>query len=466
MSMRSAPLLLLAALAAGGQGVAPAADDAENLFAGSPRVLTKAQLDSLVLRAEFSSHWLEEQQRAADLLRANPADEDLQQHVAWRKQHRAELEQSPIALYLPKHRFRLDEPVHAYFVVKNASAEPIDLDMRLDLQLGLRTVNACRVELRRVEGAGEESESRVSEHLWQCGGPSHLTLPAKGYYCLRADLRRLGVSRPGEYAIRWGFSGLTSREVKFTVVALEDGKTVEKPVRAVRVARITRGDEPRERVAQLRDAEPAAVVEAARLAPLSFSRFAAGLAVEAEGVLYPDVLDLPGQDSLVTAGLHFERPRDAGPPATLVLTLTPRQKNAGLFLKDFDHLVLLAASRSEVEKLSHDGEREQQEDAKVMHALAIHSLTDPKRPLRIRIELEENWPRRLGLSGPVELRVILSSEPIRLQGEWPQLRSIEKKELFASGRMPWRGLLCTPAVSVDLPADEVAPGARKEGDGS
>jgi hypothetical protein len=423
-----------------------------DVFSDGPRLLTKDQLDSLEVRVRFAPHWIEQEKQLQQRLRQQPDDAALKETVQQQQQRRAELEKSPIGVFLPKTVFRLDEPVHAYFVVKNTSAELVDLDMRLDLQLGLRTVNACSIDLRFFDGSRGAPAELLSESVWECGGPPRLTLPPGGYYCTRADLRRIGADAAGDYAIRWGYSGLTSQEVKFTIApSKEKAKTSEKPVRAIRVARLVSGDRDGQSVQEVvaDQPPPPPVIRSARLAPLSVHRFAASLAVEKEGRLYPDIFDLPSQDQFVSARLHLEMPRDEDSPTTLILTLTPRQENEALVLEQFDNLVLMATSRAEVRGPAHA--IAYQERPKAKRAERGYSLADPDKPLRIRVELEQDWPRRLGLSGPVELRLLLSSEPVKLQGSWPTLRRLESRVLYAFERKPWNGLLCTPAVHFDVP---------------
>jgi hypothetical protein len=436
-------MALAALLPAAGAHAQPASDAAD-VFGESPRLLTKKQLDSLEFRVRFHEDWLERAEEVQRRMREQPDDAELKERVQRQKQRRAELEKSPIGIFLPQTEYHLDEPVRAYFAVKNATEEVVGLDMRLDLQLRLRTVNECSVDLRRLDKA-EVDVSLIRERLWECGGPPRLTLPPGGYYCTRADLRRLGANAAGKYAIRWNYSGLVSQEVKFTILPAKRDGMIQRPIHTVCLANIERADE---EVEQTAERPPPPVIQSARLTPLPFPQFAAALSTGAHGRLYPDVLELPRQDRFVSASLHLEMPRDGGLPKALILTLTPRQKNEGLFLEDFDHLVLVVVSRSEVQKPAREiALRERLQRAKRLEN--GYSLADPDKPLKIRVELEQDWPRRLGLSGPLELRLLLSSEPVKLQGRWPELRRLESRVLYASPRKPWKGLLCTPAVHVD-----------------
>ena len=120
--------------------------------------------------------------------------------------------------------------------------------------------------------------------------------------------------------------------------------------------------------------------------------------------------------------------------------------NKGLSIERFDHLVLMATSQ---QLTSIPAIEIQKEFPEYMLRSRGYSLADPNKPLRIEIELGEGWPSRIG-SKPLALKMIFSSQPIKSQGRYPGPQRLE--ETVRAGATPWQGLLCTPAIHINLPA--------------
>ena len=400
---------------------------AEGVFAGAPRSLKTQQLDRLEFRIRFDPDRIEYLEQVKGRLAEDPAAEDVKKNLESLLLRQARLEKSPIALFLSKASYRASEPIDAYFVVKNVSSESVGLDMRLDLWLGNRTTNECGVRLERVLESGTQNIVEIREHAWECGGPPRITLPVGGYYCARADLRRLGATEPGTYRVHWNYSALLSQEVEFVIEPGGDAREEEIDHQEFRFARIVGGRADRKFSDQSKRREPeqTPMFREPQLARLFPGPFAAGLSVGSSGNLYPDVRDLPSEDALVTASLTVQQSSEDKLPPTLLLTLTPKQNNAGLFLRDDLHLCLMAVAHPESKSVP----RVAQEQAKELRrAHDGYSLADPHQPLQIRIELSEDWQDQLGVSGVSQLRVIISSEEIESQGRWPGIQRLVREQ--------------------------------------
>ncbi|MCR9119001.1 MAG: hypothetical protein NXI22_18880, partial [bacterium] len=79
-----------------------------------------------------------------------------------------------------------------------------------------------------------------------------------------------------------------------------------------------------------------------------------------------------------------------------------------------------------------------------------HSLADPTKPLSIRFRLHDGWHNQLKLAGNVEVRVMICNEEIEPQSRWPKLKALKRELDVIRETTEWKGLLCTPPISIRL----------------
>lgn len=420
------------------------------LFKNAPTALTAKQLNRLKIPFRPTARVVEERATIEEKLRSI-TDEKEKTSLQQRLQELNASNTKSLGLFLPTNKFHLGEPSPAYFVLKNNTRDVLPLDMRLDLHFGDNTSNSCsvKVECVKVAEGYERLESVVREHVWRCGGPPLVRAPASGYYCVRADLQTLGANAPGEYRAHWVAQGAKSQEVTFTILPPRKTEPTYRPVTSAAIAKIGRDPDTLDELVELIEDEiPPPVIEPAVLSPRSFLPTAATFSVGANGVIYPDIFHLPSSDRQIFVTAHFDNPKKERLPKELVLTLTPKQKNKDLILEDYSHIYLLAFKRGETEAPEH-AEVIHRESMRRMRIIEEHSLADPAKPLTIRMKLTDDWPQQLGLTGNVELRVIIASERIKPQGYGEELKEL-REESRRIDTKPWSGLLCTPSISLHI----------------
>jgi hypothetical protein len=127
-----------------------------------------------------------------------------------------------LGLHLPNTRVSTNEPVWAYFVVKNTQPKLRELDMRFDAVIGSphALVNSCGFTIRTFDNKRQIAEAKIRNGLWQCGQPL-VYVPGQDYYVAALDLGDFADLRPGNYEVSWHYSlrDISSNPVRFTVLA-------------------------------------------------------------------------------------------------------------------------------------------------------------------------------------------------------------------------------------------------------
>lgn len=421
------------------------------IFADAPRAVSVEWLWKLKIPFRPSESSVLRRKQVEKQLREGVASEELKMELETELARLREPNKLAMGLYLPRRRFRLSEPMPAYFVLKNVTKKPLPLDMRLDIQFRNDLSNSCFVDLRCTKVAeGYELKPDLSSRTWRCGGESLVTAPANGYYCVRGDLRNLGANVPGDYVVKWGGLGCVSNEIAFTVLPPDGDSPEHRPFTAAAIAMV--GDDPEaihelEELRKFEDVRPQPKIDPAYLTKLPFASMAAALSVGVDGVIYPDILNLPDSDKFITATARFNDPKSTKLPRNLVLTLKPKQHNKGLILNRPEHIYLLATSRT-AQPETLERAREHLRADRLLE-IEGYSLAEPTRPVEVSLNLTEDWPDQLGLTGWVELRVLICSERIKPQGRMELVEIM--KELRRIDETPWEGLLCTPPIKLRLP---------------
>ncbi len=422
----------------------PASDTATKIFAPAPDVIPLKQFKELPLQT-LPGEYLQQEATIRQQLQEKPGDKQLAKKLAGIQEMKANAQAAPIGVFLAGAKFPLDRPAYAYFAVRNTTDKPLNLDMRLDLHAGMRAINSCSVDLRPDATSDTPGRAiQISAKEWHCGGPPLVRLEPHGVYCVRADLRKLGATSPGHYTLQWRRRGILSQQVRFAMLPAKVDELRQQS--NIRVAQITPNPQAMNVTGRVPDPLPPPRLANAQVKPIPADRFAATLATGVGENIYPDILGLPHSDKFITATASLESYKGEMPPRKLVLKLTPRQKNPGLFLDNYEHLYLIATS-DDPEALQDRSKA--REDIRKMRAIRMHKLSDPGKPLSIEIELPANWPHLLNLAGDVKLQVLISSHRLKLQGDYPQIEALQMK-LERAAHRPWEGLLCTPAVEVQL----------------
>lgn len=342
-----------------------------------------------------------------------------------------------LALYLPRTRLSVGEPVPAYFVVKHTGRrEPLGLHMRLDLfrpTPGLR--NSCAITLTPRSGG---SVGSVLLRTISCGGGPLVEVPVGGYYIAKGDLGRLasGPLPAGEYDVSWSYTGIPSNSVRFAVVADREPPRGVRPVHALRFLEITERDERLEQVQKKLERVDEPVVWAKPgLAPLDASGVAAELGVGVGERFYPDLHDLPESDDVMLATAEWEKDR-------VFVTLRPNTPNRAVRLADEPHYYLLIAS-------DRRGEAGDRPEEKAQEKLAEHRSVSAPRTVEIR--LPRDWKKRTGVVGTARVAVLVSTKKIepKYSGLVEKVKLLERLRHDNAAR--WGGVLRTPFTEMQFP---------------
>lgn len=307
-----------------------------------------------------------------------------------------------LAVFMPRRTFAAGEPVPVYFALRNTADKPLGLDARLDLfgnRLGVR--NGGDVIVRNLH-----DDTRLylgGERCMACGGPPAVVVPAKGFYCVKADLARYGDLPPGEYAVRWRCEDVYSEEAAFTVThATAKVPTAKRPV--LRLARLDDPD----------DGEKVHAVET-----VDAREFAAALSVGVCGRYYPDPHELPDSSPKVTVEAKWVK-------ADEVLRVTVRSRVEGkeVRLADAPTVYLLATIES-------DGDNEQREElAKAKKE--VEKAAERKTPWSKDFTLPKDWRRRLEIDAKASIEVVVCGA----KPEMPREREITAKVAERLGDEP------------------------------
>lgn len=177
---------------------------------GTDGIVSRAELEALA----FDSRAVPDKERTRDRVR----------RVVEIQKRRAEDDGAPpkvrpanrfdVGVHMPATRFKVGEPVVAYFVVRNNRAEELDLDGRLDFADGTPVVcNDC--DLRVLDARnGKPPIGEGMLQLYKCGRREMLLVPSDGFYCVKGDL---GPLPAGEYTVDWRCGEFRSAPVRFRV---------------------------------------------------------------------------------------------------------------------------------------------------------------------------------------------------------------------------------------------------------
>ena len=391
------------ALAALGAAWGPAAADAPRAVQHDTAVLERGQL----ARLAFDS-------RVDDRLKGS---------------RQGSLHDVALDLMIPRRTYYEGEPIPAYLVLRSRERHVVSVDARLDLfRPDHRTVGACALHLRQLSG---RPFVRPLQRLWARGG-SVLRVPASGYYCVRADLARLGAGGllpPGRYAFSWDYARQRSREVRFEV----------RPRRGA----AARPAPPRLEIRRLNDRWAGGVRGVATLRRARAAGVAAALAVGIEGRWYPDIHAVPHADGLLRIDARVEGRQ-------LVITLrTERDGDLVRFSQDDCRLFIVARHTGPARAAQR--ERVAEELAKAMKQSRPVTLVDSH---TMRVRLPADWRKREGIAGAASLSVLMTSDRAEMHIGGKIMEELRKARVDDPKR--WRGAL----MSRPFVPDPGAPRAR------
>lgn len=323
---------------------------------------------------------------------ADTPDEDHADHFPRPKQ-------LALAVHVPRPRVRHGEPVIALFAVKNRTAHPLGLDMRLDLSgLHPALMNSCDIEVRNTES--QELVPLVSQKVIACGaGGGMVSVPAGGYYAVRGNVGHTADGEPlppGGYELSWRYGWAKSNAVAFTVLARgETARPPEHPhTRVVRVSESS-GDEPKKGTdAKAADAPPVWANPGLRV---DHSALLTALATGEFGRYYPNVRDLPTADGGVTATAAWD-----GDKLTVKLEAAgkgdPAVERPAVYL-----LIACDETGPELELQAEDR--------------AAAMADGSRRPFTLEIRLPKDWKDRTGAHGEGRVAVVLAGREPPGRGE-------------------------------------------------
>jgi hypothetical protein len=437
MAPRSAALLLLLPLALPAQPPARPRGDGAAL-AGRP-VLTAAELDALEFSDAFDS----------------PESRD--------RAPRESVDRLALGVWVSRRQYREGEPVPVLLAVRNTGPAR-GLDLRIELNTSeAAEYNGARLHLECTD-AGTPWKQRLSR-TYVCGGPPLATIERGGYYCAGGDLRALGGGRlpPGAYRLSWGYRGLKSNTVHFTVLPARDGKAVAPLSRRPPAGTLALGEG---KLEGLPDGarEHSLRLTGARAAWSGPYEIAPHLAAGVAGKYYPSLADLPVLDDGLEVTARLIRRVPGALPAAVEITLRAAHPYKDLVIHPGDlHFALLvepwpgnpAAVRPHAAGKAGDFK----DTAKRHESLVLD------RPLTLRLDLPEGWERHAPLTGPARVAVLVSTERLRRR----DLRGAKEVRVPARAggprRQAWRGVLRSPWLEIELPPGPAAhDGTRRNAD--
>jgi hypothetical protein len=424
MAPRSAVLVLLLPLslsALSAQIARPKGDGAA--LAGRP-VLTAAELDALEFSSAFDS--ADSQARAAG----------------------EGVDKLALGVWVSRREYREGEPVPVLFVVRNRGPA-----RGLDLRIELTTAEAAEYNGARLRLECTDPDTtwrqRLS-HTYVCGGPPLALIERGGYHCCGGDLRALGGGRlpPGSYRLCWGYRGLKSNVVDFTVLPARDAGAVP-PLARRPVAGILALEGGKLEGLPNGAREHSLHLTGARAAPRRTWEIASQLAAGVAGKYYPSLADVPALDGGLEAIARFIRRGTGGLPSAVEVTLRAAHPYQDLVIHPTElRFALLVepqpgnpAAVQRYAPTAADGK----ESMKNQRFLVLD------RPVTLRIELPEGWERHAPLAGPARVAVLLSTERLRARpsGRLEVTRPVERQAI--GSRQTWVGVLRSPWLDVDFP---------------
>ena len=411
-----ATLLLAAAAAAGGEVVA-----------GWGSVVTKAQLDALAFTSALDPS-----------LRGSQFDATSYEGLA-------------TGVWLGAAAFPQGEPIHAWLVVKNKTAQRVGINMQFEFyREPMYLVNSCDLHLEQTAGATRWEPAPV-HRLWACLDGPLMTLPAEGYYCVRLDLNRLDKSGRlprGEYEFFWDYARLKSNTVRFAVgeprAATNPQQQPAGRVHDVALLSLHADYD----CVEHRDRIAFAAKEVS--AEWKLSRELAALSMGVCGKYYADPCDLPEQDEFMRLSVEWPRPEGKEPLpierlTSLTVTLHPKpSKVKPILLRTRMRVLILveALDGHPVERLYSERHN---------HLLkAMESEIPFDRPWTFSVPLAGGWHKRIGFAGRARVAALVASDEVYMPlGTEKQMIRAEYQVL--PGHAIWEGVLRTPYLTVSIP---------------
>jgi hypothetical protein len=345
-----------------------------------------------------------------------------------------------VAVHMPQTRFRVGEPVPAYFVLRNNRPDPLDLAARLDL-FGPDPItwNGCEIRVRDARTGKPVEGSRQSGYV--CGdGRGLVDVPGDGYYCVRGDLGALVGAKAlpaGEYEVDWRCGNMRSAPVRFSVLNVDGPNLPPRPARPnPYFLHIGHGledeDESGTRGAPIRWRE-------CNLDPIRPEDMAAALAVGEGGAFVPDVHAIPAADKYVEAWAEWRPYRDGD---RLVVTLRAVPPYEYVRFEEPPQLFLQLELPDGVRARPDFG------DEKMAELLERATLITP---LTIEAKLPDGWRERVGAGESARVAVLVASKEVELPGPLGDLKKRALREVTPDDAPVWRGTVRTDSVELRFP---------------
>jgi hypothetical protein len=353
-----------------------------------------------------------------------------------------------VAVHMPWRHFLQNDPIPAYFVLRNNLDHTLSLDARLVLaDAEPFTMNSCDITVRNAKtGKKVDVFTRIA---MSCGGGGLVEVPADGFYCVKGNLGRTADGEalpPGEYEVDWRYRALRSAPVTF-VVAKSDGKPAPRPKRPAYGFFHIR-EEPSDRDAP-GEGEPVTWRETS-LDFIVGEDMAAALA-SGEEAFVPDVHRIPANDKVVEVRAEWRPYRDGD---RLAVTLRAAAPHKQVVFNDLPHLYLQvevpAGQRLEYPLAGQE---------KLIEKLKSSNIATP---LTIEAKLPAGWRDDAGVSGPTRVAVVVTAKELEIPRGWAELKKTEElRKLFDAGETPvWGGVVRAefteqrfpPRLPVPLPA--------------
>lgn len=345
-----------------------------------------------------------------------------------------------VGVHMPARRFKVGDPIPAFFVVRNNRDEDLDLDGRIDFCEGAPMV--CNdAELRLTDARTGKPANEQLLRTIKCGGRDQLVIPADGFYCAKGDL---GPLPAGEYSLDWRCGEFRSAPVRFRVFD-RDGPA--RPVaRAARPGYLffrLADDHNRER-RELEDTESGPMRRFVALEDLPANELAAALASGSatdSHTFVADVSDIPSRDKQVLVSVDWHPYRSGDRIAVTLRAAPPFQT---VRFAELPQLFLQVEAPAARERLRQTLEAVSKK---------LEPITNFVTPLTIEAHFPEDWREALGSGETARVAVVVTArEP---QFPFEGLRKAMDKEDRAKFEHPecptWAGVVRSEFAELRLP---------------
>lgn len=335
-----------------------------------------------------------------------------------------------LGLHLPNTRVSANEPVWAYFVVKNTQPKLHELDMRFDAVIDSphALVNSCGFTIRTFDSNNERqiAETKIRNRLWECGQPL-VYVPGQDYYVAALDLGAFADLRSGNYEVSWHYSlrDISSNSVRFTVVAGAERRRDAKKASPWTLWGLDLN--PAQSGIEKKKKSPD---DAGRSTMRRFSQaeFSVALGCGVGGRYVTHLNRLPDRDELITVSADWQLGKEFD---RVTLRLTPRKNGQTVTLHHL-HVYLLAQGPESLSPSEEEGKRVAWE--KPLAIKNSHSIE-----FRLPI-VWRTWSKEIEAPKAFQAAFLITATPIEPPRGFEVLKDVSKTD---GSEHIWSGLLKT-----------------------